>query len=53
MDYNIRGCVTILNNDSLKIDDSSFPITPLPVIGDEYSDTDLGILVCSSENQIF
>lgn len=51
MDYNkIIGCITTVDDDSIKIDDSKFPIIPLPVIGEEFSGTELGTLVCSTEN---
>lgn len=51
MDYNkIAGCITNIEDDSIRIDDSKFPITPLPVIGEEFLGTELGTLVCTIEN---
>lgn len=50
MDYNnISGCITTIENDSIKIDDSKFPIFALPLDGEEYNDTGLGVLVCATE----
>ena len=51
MDYSkIVGCITNIEDDSIRIDDSKFPITPLPVIGEEFLGTELGTLVCATEN---
>ena len=50
MDYNeVTGCITTINDDTIKIDDSMFPIFPLPIIGEEFCETELGILICSSD----
>lgn len=50
MDYNnITGCITTIDDDTIRIDDSKYPITPLPVVGEEYLDEGLGILVCSTD----
>ena len=50
MDYNkITGCITTITDDTIKIDDSMFPIFPLPVVGEEFCGTELGTLICSSE----
>lgn len=51
MDYNkFIGCITTIEDDSIRIDDSKFPITPLPVVGEEFCGTELGTLVCAIEN---
>lgn len=52
MDYNniISGCITTINDDSIIIDDSKFPILDLPIIGEEFDSMELGVLICSSEN---
>lgn len=50
MDYNeVTGCITTINDDAIKIDDSMFPILSLPVIGEEFCDAELGMLICSSD----
>ena len=46
----IIGCITNVDGDSIKIDDSDFPIIPLPVIGEEFCGNELGTLVCSTED---
>ena len=51
MDYNnISGCITTIKDDTVIIDDSKFPILPLPLEGDKFCDMELGTLICSSDN---
>lgn len=50
MGYNqIIGCITSVNDDSISIDDSKFLLNPLPIIGEEFDETELKTLVCSTE----
>lgn len=52
MGYNdVCACITTINDDSIKIDDSKFPMFPLPVIGEEFCDTELGTLICAVEHE--